>query len=199
MLTKTRMALLLTPSLAAIIASGVACFGCGKKASDDKGGGDKADKAGDKAGDKAAAAPPAKLAFKKLGSLPLEAEVPDDANIEDTSKGAGYPSVAVYASPTTFVSGTGDMSDVKPTIEETKAQLGKDPNKLKTFTKEDKTADGWVLELTRDSMVEPGKELYGVSVRRNIGGAAWDCGTNAASKDEQAKAEKLCLSLRAAK
>lgn len=191
----TRTTLFLAPGLALA----VACFGCGKKASDDKGGGDKTADKGDKAGDKAAAAPPAKLAFKKLGSLPLEAEVPDDANIDDTSKGAGYPSVAVYASPTTFVSGTGDMSDVKPTIEETKAQLGKDPNKLKTFTKEDKTADGWVLELTRDSMVEPGKELYGVSVRRNIGGAAWDCGTNAANKDEQAKAEKLCLSLRAAK
>jgi hypothetical protein len=56
-----------------------------------------------------------------------------------------------------------------------------------------------ILELTRDSMVEPGKELFGVSVRRNIGGAPWDCGTNAASKDEQSKAERLCLSLRGAK
>jgi hypothetical protein len=97
------------------------------------------------------------------------------------------------------VSGGGDMSDLKPTIEATKAQLGKDPNKLKTFTREEKTADGWILELTRDAMVEPGKELYGVSVRRTLGGAPWDCGTNAASRDEQAKAEKLCLSLRPAK
>lgn len=181
------------------IALALTCFSCKKKeatAGDKPAAGDKA--AGDKAADDKAAAA-AKLAFKKLGSLPLEAEVPDDANIDDTSKGAGYPSVSIYASPTTFVSGTGDMSDVKPTIEDTKAQLGKDPNKLKAFTKEDKIGDGWVLELTRESMIEPGKELYGVSVRRTIGGAAWDCGTNGSSKDEQAKAEKLCLSLRAAK
>jgi hypothetical protein len=38
-----------------------------------------------------------------------------------------------------------------------------------------------------------------VSVRRNIAGVAWDCGTNGASKEEQARAAKLCLSLRAAK
>ena len=65
------------------------------------------------------------------------------------------------------------------------------------------TARTWDIvareELTRESMVEPGKELFGVSVRRTLGGAPWDCGTNASSKDELAKAEKLCLSLRAAK
>ena len=54
----------------------------------------------------AAAAAPAKLSFKKLGSMGLEAEVPDDANIDDTTKGAGFPSVTIYASPTTFVSGS---------------------------------------------------------------------------------------------
>lgn len=156
-----------------------------------------ADKTADKAGDPAA--PAAKLVWKKLGGLPLEAEVPDDANIEDSTKGAGFPSVTIYASPTTFITGAGDMSDLKPTIEATKDQLAKDPNKLKAFTKEDKTADGWVIELTRDAMAEPGKQLYGVSVRKTLGGAPWDCGTNASSKDELAKAEKLCLSLRAAK
>jgi hypothetical protein len=154
--------------------------------------------AGDKAtaGDKAA---PAALAFKKLGSLPLEAEVPADANIDDSTQGAGFPSVTIYASPTTFVFGTGDMSDLKPTLEETKAQLGKDPNKLKAFTKEEQIADGWIVELTREALAEPGKELFGVSVRRNIAGAAWDCGTNGMNAEEQARAKKLCLSLRAAK
>ena len=171
----------------------LAASGCKKKD-----GGDKP-AAGDKPAMADKAAAPAKLAFQKLGSLPLEAEVPEGANIDDTTKGAGYPSVSIYASPTTFVNGAGDMSDLKPTIEDTKTQLGKDPNKLKTFTKEEKTADGWILELTRESMVEPGKELFGVSVRRTLGGAPWDCGTNASSKDELAKAEKLCLSLRAAK
>ena len=177
-----------------VLALAASLFGCKKK---DAATGDKP-AAGDKAaaGDKPAAAA---LAFKKLGSLPLEAEVPADANIDDSTKGAGFPSVTIYASPTTFVSGAGDMSDLKPTIEATKAQLEKDPNKLKAYTKEEKTADGWVLELTRGAMGEPNRELFGVSVRRTIAGAPWDCGTNGASKDEQAKAEKLCLSLRAAK
>src|SRR5687768_4495174 len=92
----------------------------------------------------------AKLEFKKLGGLPLEAEVPSDANIDDTSKGAGYPSVTIYASPTTFVSGGGEMSDLKPTLEETKARMEKEPgNKFKKWGKEEKTADGWVLEAER--------------------------------------------------
>jgi hypothetical protein len=179
-----------------VLALALAALGCNKKPAGDKAAPGDKPAAGAMAADKPAAAA---LAFKKLGSLPLEAEVPADANIDDTSKGAGYPSVSIYASPTTFVSGAGDMSDLKPTIEATKAQLGKDPNKLKAFTREEKTADGWILELTREAMVEPGKELFGVSVRRTLGGAPWDCGTNAASKDEQAKAEKLCLSLRPAK
>jgi len=145
----------------------------------------------------AAAAAPAKLSFKKLGSMGLEAEVPDDANIDDTTKGAGFPSVTIYASPTTFVSGAGEMSDVKPTIEETKKQLEKDPNKLKGWTKEDKTADGWVLEGDRESMT--GGSLFAISVRRTIDGKPFDCSTNTESKDERAKALKLCQSLRAAK
>ena len=166
---------------------------CKKKEGDASGGA----ATGDKTAEPAAA--PAKLKYQKLGSLPLEAEVPEGANIDDTSKGAGFPSVTIYADPTTFVSGAGDMSDLKPTIEDTKTRLGKDPNKLKTFTREEKTADGWILELTREAMIEPGKELYGVSVRKTINGAPFDCGTNGKSKEEQQKAEKLCMSLRAAK
>jgi len=174
-----------------------ALVGCNKKSETGKA----PDKASAGTDDRAkpAAPPAAAVGFKRLGSLPLEAEVPNDANIDDNTKGAGFPSVTIYASPTTFVSGGGDMSDLKPSIEDTKTQLGKDPNKLKAITKEEKTADGWVIELTRDSMVEPGKELFGVSVRRNINGTPWDCGTNAMSADERTKAEKICTSLRAAK
>lgn len=175
-----------------VLALAASLFGCKKK---DAATGDPA--ANKAAGDKAAA--PAALTFKKLGSLPLEAEVPADANIDDSTKGAGFPSVTIYASPTTFVFGEGDMSDLKPTLEETKAQLAKDPNKLKSFTREEQIADGWILELTRGALAEPGRELFGVSVRRKLAGTAWDCGTNGASKEEQARARALCLSLRAAR
>ena len=163
---------------------------CGKKkeGADDKGA----------TADKPVEGAPAKLSFKKLGSLPVEAEVPDDANIEDSTKSAGFPSVTVYASPTTFIFGAGDMSDVKPTIEETKKRAAKDVNGFKSWTREEKTADGWILEGEGSSMVD-NKPLYAVSVRRTINNAPYDCGTNADSKDAMAKAEKLCQSLRPAK
>ena len=142
---------------------------------------------------------PAKLSYHKLGDLPLEAEVADDATITDNTKGAGFPSATIYASPTTFVTGAGEMSDLKPSIDDTKKELAKDPNKLKAYTREEKTADGWILEMTREAMVEPGKELLGVEVRRTINNQPWDCGTNADTKEEIARVVKLCQSLRAAK
>jgi len=141
------------------------------------------------------AAAPAKLSFQKLGSMGLEAEVPEGANIDDTSKGAGYPSVTIYASPTTFVSGAGDMSDLKPSLEETKARLVKEEKSLKPG-REDKTADGWIIEMKGKSMT--GDEIVAVSVRRTLGGKPFDCSSNV-KQDEVAKLEKLCASLRAAK
>jgi hypothetical protein len=161
---------------------------CSKKENDAGGGGNKA---------KPTEAAPAKLTWKKLGGLPLEAEVPEDANVDDNTQGAGFPSATIWASPTTFVSGAGDMSDLKPTLEETKARLAKDPNKLKKVTKEEKTDDGWVIEVERESL--SGGTLYGISVRRTIDGQPWDCGTNTRSTDEVARIRKLCGSLRAAK
>jgi hypothetical protein len=139
----------------------------------------------------------AKPEWKKLGNLGIEAEVPSDARVEDNTAGAGFPSATIYATPTVFVSGAGDMSDLKPTLDATKAQLAKDPNKLDSWTKSDTTADGWILEGTRTSM--SGNKLYTVSVRRTLGGKPFDCGTNAQSEAERDTAKKLCQSLRAAK
>jgi hypothetical protein len=141
---------------------------------------------------------PVKRSFKKLGSLPVEAEIPEDANVEDSTKAAGFPSVTVYASPTTFIFGGGDMSEVKPTIDDTKKRLAKEVNGFKAWTREDKTADGWILEGTGESMIDK-NPLYAVSVRRTISGAPYDCGTNAQSREEMAAAERLCASLRPAK
>lgn len=181
----------MTTRMTVVLALSLSLFGCKKKQA--------ATGEPPAAGDKATKPEAAPAQFRKLGALPLEAEVAADANIDDNTKTAGFPSVSIYASPTTFVTGAGETSEIKATIEETKAELAKDPNKLKAFTREEKTADGWILELTRDDMMEPGKELHGVWVRRTLGGKPYDCGTNGRSKDEQAKAEKLCLSLREAK
>jgi hypothetical protein len=168
---------------------------CKKKEGDKASGGAAADKK-PTSGETAAPAP-AKLAYKKLGELGLEAEVPEGAEITDNTKGAGFPSATIYASPTTFVSGAGDMSDLKPTIEETKKELEKDPNKLKSWTKEEKSADGWLLEGERESM--SGGKLFAIEMRKTIDGKPWNCGTNASSEAEREVAKKLCTSLRAAK
>ena len=144
-------------------------------------------------------AAPEQLSWKKIGALGVEVEVPAGAEIDDNTSGAGFPMATLWTSPTMFVSGAGEMSDLKPTLEETKQQLGKDPNKLKAFTKEETTADGWILELTREAMVEPGKELLGISIRRTIDGKPWDCGSNVSTPAELAKVKRICQSLRAAK
>ncbi|HEY1559127.1 MAG TPA: hypothetical protein VGF94_30105 [Kofleriaceae bacterium] len=156
-------------------------------------------KEGAPAGDQPAAATKpaeAKLAAKQLGSLPLQADIPDDANVEDTTKGAGYPSATIYASPTFFVNGGGDMSDLKPTIDDSKTALAKTVNDFKAWTRADKTADGWILEGNGQSMVD-NKPLLAVWVRRTIGGAPYDCGTNADTKEQIAKVLAECQSLRA--
>jgi hypothetical protein len=118
-----------------------------------------------------------------------------DANVEDTSKGAGY--LTIFGAPTTFVSGAGEMSDLKPTLEETKTRVAKDAGKLKKVAKEEKTADGWILELEVEGL--SGSALTAVSVRRTIDSKPWDCGSNVRSTDEVAAVRKLCQSLRAAK
>lgn len=183
------------PALFATLALLATTAACKKKQDGDAAAGDKS---AAKATDTGAAAPaPAKLAWKKLGGLGLEAEVPADAEVTDNTAGAGFPSATIYASPTTFVSGAGDMSDLKATIEETKTELAKDPNKLDSWTKEEKTADGWILEGKRTSMM--GEPLFAISIRRTIDGKPYDCGTNASSEAEREAAKKLCESLRAAK
>jgi hypothetical protein len=144
------------------------------------------------------AAAPAALAWKAVGGLGLEAEVPAGANIVDKSKGAGYATATIWASPPVFVQGAGDMSDLKPTIEKTKDQLARDPNKMRSVTREEKTADGWILEVEREAMIDK-TTLYGVSIRRTISGKPWNCGTNARTKAELAKVVTICQSLRAAK
>jgi len=171
------------------------------------------DKAASTGSDEAVAAKPtdqaAKLSYKKLGSLGLEAELPDGADIQDTTKGAGYPSATIYAAtlPTTFLSGPGEMSDVKPTLEDSKARFVKDAlmnldsdkrdaaeAHLKP-TREEKTADGWILEMSGAEM----GDTIAVSVRRTFDGKPWDCGSRVKSKDEVAQLEKFCKSVRVAK
>ena len=145
-----------------------------------------------------ATAAPAKLAWKKLGDLGLEASVPDDANIEDKSKSAGFPAVTVWATPTTFINGAGDDSLSAQTFDKAKEEIQKDPNPFKQFTKAETTPDGWRLEYELESMVDK-KPVYGFKVRFKIDGKPYECGSNGDSTAERDNVIKLCTSIRKAK
>jgi hypothetical protein len=158
---------------------------------------------GDKAGDQPAAASKtagapaatAKLVYKPLGSIGLEAEVPDDANIEDNTATAHFASVSIYASPTTFVMGAGDDSLEPQTFDAAKKEIQHDANTFKKFTKEEQTADGWRLEYELESMIDK-TPVYGYSVRLKVAGKPFTCGSNTNSTAERDRVVKLCTSLR---
>lgn len=164
---------------------------CGKKSDGDKA---KATEGGGKEGGGGKAAPPAKLEYKKIASLGLEVEVPSDANVDDNTANAGFPSATIWASPTIFLMG-GDM--IPSDFDKAKADIQKDPNPFKSFTKEDKTEGGWHLEYELESMMDKAV-LYGVSIRQTIDGKVYDCGTNSSSKEEREKTIKICKSVRKA-
>lgn len=169
--------------------------GCEKKedkgaaSGDDKGAATKGD------GDKGGAA--AKMEWMKIGSLGVEAEVPGGTTVDDKSKGAGFPTATIWASPTTFVSAQNDMFWPADAAK-AKAEIEKDPNKFQKFTKEEAAGDTFHLEFTLESMMDK-TPIYGVKIRKKVGDKLFDCGSNSGSEAERAKVTKICNSLRAAK
>jgi hypothetical protein len=143
----------------------------------------------------AAPAAAAKLVYKPLGGIGLEAEVPDDANIEDTTATAHFASVSIYAQPTTFVSGAGDDTMEPQTFDAAKQEVQKDPNPFKKFTKQEQTADGWKLQFELESLIDK-KPVYGYKVRFKVAGKPYTCGSNGDSQAEVDRIIKLCSSIR---
>ena len=182
-------------SLTAVLALSLATTGCKKK---EEGGGDKAAKPGETAKPGGAPPPAAKLEWKKLGGLGVEVEAPSDATVDDNTANAGFPTATIWASPTTFVHGAGDMSPLKPDLDGAKAEIQKDPNPFKQFTKEEKSDTGWHLEYELSSMIDKAETLYGVSIRTTIDGKPFECGSNARSTAERDNVVRLCKSLRKA-
>ncbi len=184
----------LTLTLAAALSLTLITTACKKKEAD--GGGATAAKTADKAVDKVAAAA-AKLEWKKLGALGVEAELPADATVDDNTANAGFPAATIWATPTTFVTGGGEMSPMKADLDGAKAEIQKDPNPFKAFTKEDKTDAGWHLEYELESMGDKAK-IYGVSIRATIDGKPFDCGSNTRDAAERDNVIRICKSLRKA-
>lgn len=159
-------------------------------------GGDGASSAAKPADDPGAA--PAKLVFKPLGSLGIEAEVPDDAKIDDKSQTAGFPSVTIWSHPTNFVSGAGEDAPLAAqSFDRAEKEIKDDPNPFQKFTKEEKTADGWKLEYELQSMMDK-TPVYGYTVRLKVGGKPFDCGSNSDTPAQRDTIIKMCASLRKA-
>lgn len=178
-------------TLASLSLTAAAC-----KKDEAKEGGSAKPAAGDKGGGKGAAPAP-KVEYKKVGGLGLEIEVPADVTIDDNTSGAGFPMATVWTWPTLFVQGPGDLSPVKPDLDGAKAEIQKDPNPFKTFTKEEKTDTGWHLEFELESMLDK-KPVYGVQIRTTIDGQPYDCGSNTSSPAERDAVIAFCRTLRRA-
>jgi hypothetical protein len=146
------------------------------------------------AGQQAAASKkPAKLEWKDIDHMGLKIQVPGDATVDDTSADAPNASIAgetinVMVSTVTVV----HASD----FEAAKKEIKSDPNPFQKFTKEEKTADGWHLEYELKGMIDD-KPLYGVSIRKKIGGKEYECGRNDGDKSLVERVAKACLSLQA--
>ena len=187
-----------TTFLMSVTLLALSTIGC-KKADDTKSGDPSAPAAA-----KAAETPAAAPAWKKIPSMGIEVSVPADADVQDGTKSAGFPSSTIYftdGTPTTFIFGAKDLADsmsLSKDLDSTKTRLQKEMNGFKSFTKEEKTADGFVLQYTGTSMGE-NKPLYGVTIRSVTAGLTLECQTNASSEAELAKTIKVCKTIRASK
>jgi hypothetical protein len=146
------------------------------------------------------AAAPAALAWKTLDKLNVKLEVPADVEITDSTP-EGQPQAAPSYSMfnesnfNVMVSATTDLD--ASSMDAMKKELALDPNKVRSYTRSEKTSDGWVLEWEADSMSEPGKTLYGVNVRKNLGGHGVSCSRNVDSKAIATAISTACQSMTA--
>jgi len=156
-------------------------------------------------GIEAPAKPAAAPAWKKVASMGIEVQVPADADVQDNTATAGFPSSTIYftdGTPTTFIMGAKDLNDsltLSKDLDSTKVRIQKEMNGFKAFTKEEKTGDGFVLRYSGASMTDPKEALYGVTIRSSVAGLTLDCETNASSEAEIAKTVAVCKTIRAAK
>ena len=158
--------------------------------------------------------PVAPVVAKKLGALPLQLDLPAtttlivfdlgptdlghsfSVNISDSTEGLSTLELFGTRSRMPYPNGSSDTRDLIATLDGFKAFLATGPYKVKAFTREDKTSDGWILELTYET-ASRGEDV-GVWVRRTIAGALWDCGEfHSSSHEEAANIKKRCLALRA--
>ncbi len=134
--------------------------------------------------------------FKKLEKLGLQLEVPASAEFMDTSADApagqyftGNNECSVRVNQTTEMY-TNDFDRAKAEIEKDSM------NKFASWTKAEKTEDGWKLEWVAESTMEPGKKLYGVQHRRKFADKQVECWEKAPSAEYAGCTVRACESLK---
>jgi hypothetical protein len=143
----------------------------------------------------AAAAPAAAPSWVVLEKLGAKIEMPAGAKAEDTSADAANYSVAPEDYSYNVMVNT--VTDAYPsTYEAAVDETKKMTNGFKAFTKNEKTADGWVFEFEGESMMDK-SPIYGATVRKKVGGKAIECTRNESSKAARDAVMKACLSLAA--
>jgi hypothetical protein len=136
------------------------------------------------------AAEPAKAGGAvKIESLKLQFDGPADATSNDMSMG-GPP--AVMVSGTGLVFNVGEVGPTSPATFEQALDAAKIYDGA-TFTKQEKTADGWHIEFNNTGSMGAN---YFVEIRRTVGGRPITCGTTAPSTELAAATVKACQSLR---
>jgi len=142
-----------------------------------------------------AAAPAAAPSWVVLEKLGAKIEMPAGAKAEDTSADAANYSVAPEDYSYTVMVNT--VTEAYPsTYEAAVDETKKMTNGFKSFTKNEKTADGWVFKFEGESMMDK-SPIYGATVRKKVGGKAIECTRNESSKAARDAVMKACLSLAA--
>lgn len=141
---------------------------------------------------KPAAAAPSWVVLEKLNA---KIEMPAGSKAEDSSADATNYSVAPEDYSYTVMVNT--VTDAYPsTYEGAVDEVKKMTNGFKAFTKNEKTADGWVFEFEGESMMDK-SPLYGAVVRKKVGATVIECSRNESSKAARDAVMKACLSLAA--
>lgn len=139
--------------------------------------------------------PAAASSWVVLEKLGAKIEMPAGAKAEETSADAANYSVAPDDYSFTVMVST--VTEAYPsTYEAAIDEVKKLTNGFKAFTKNEKTADGWVFEFEGESMMDK-SPLYGVVVRKKLGEKSVECSRNESSKAARDSVEKACLSLAA--
>jgi hypothetical protein len=138
-------------------------------------------------------AAPAASAWLNLDKLGAKIEVPAGSKAEDTS--ADAPAYSISPADFGFTVMVSTVTDAyASTYEAAVDEVKKSTNGFKAFSKNEKTADGWVLEFEGESMMDKAP-LYGVVVRKKVGDKSFECARNEPSKAARDSVAKACASL----